>query len=67
MKRAALALRSGLVWLAGQVGLEGTFLLVGTASLAVWANYFGPAWPWAVVGVMSLLTAFALIVPKRAG
>lgn len=67
MKTAADALRSFVLWLAAQVGLEGAFLLIGTASLAVWASYFGPAWPWAVVGVMSLLTAFALIVPKRAG
>jgi hypothetical protein len=65
VKRAAVTLRA---WLAGAlagVGLEGAFLLVGTGCLAVWAGYFGPAWPWAVVGVMSVLTAFALIVPRR--
>lgn len=67
MKRAAASLRSFLVWLAAQVGLEGAFLLTGTACLAIWAGYFGPQWPWAVVGVVAIVTAFALIAPRRAG
>lgn len=66
MKRAAVAVRSALVWFAAQVGLEGAFLVIGTASLAVWSSYFGPQWPWAVVGVMAVLTALALTVPRRA-
>lgn len=65
MKRAALALRGLLLVLATAVGLEGTFLIIGTACLAVGASYIAPAGPWFVVGGMAVLAGLALAIPQR--
>jgi hypothetical protein len=65
MKRAAAALRSLVVWLASAVGLEGAFLLLGTAGLAYVASFVHPAGAIAVVSVMALLIGVALAVPPR--
>lgn len=65
MKRAAIALRRLLFSVARGVGMEGTFLLAGTAALAVGASYFSPAGPWLVVGIVALLIGLALAMPRR--
>lgn len=65
MKTAANALRRFVVALAHFVDVEGAFLLIGTASLAVAASFFSAAGPWIVVGVISLLLALVLIIPAR--
>lgn len=66
MKRAAVALRGLAASLAALVGLEGAFLLGGTACLATGASYFSPAGPWLVVGVVAVLSGIALALPRRA-
>ncbi len=67
MKRAALALRSLVLRVAGGIGLEGVFLIAGTCSLAVASSYISAAGPWFVVGAMSLLAGVALALPTRKG
>lgn len=67
MKRAAAALRTMLAAVVGGVGLEGAFLATGAGCLAVWASYYGPGWPWFVVGAMSVLAGIALALPVRKG
>lgn len=66
MKRAAVALRYHLLVLASAVGLEGAFLLIGTALLAAAASTVSPVGPLVVVGVMCVLAGLALAVPRRA-
>ncbi len=63
MRQAAIALRS---LLASVVGLEGAFLIAGTALLAVGAGYLDAAGPWFVVGGVLFLTGIALVIPRRA-
>lgn len=58
MKRAVVAL-------ADAIGLEGAFLLIGTALLAVGTSYITPAGPWLVVGAVALALGLALAVPRR--
>lgn len=65
MKRAAVALRRLVLSLARVVGIEGAFLLVGTALLAAFASYLHPAGPLFVVGAMCVLAGLALAVPTR--
>lgn len=67
MKQAAAALQLHLRRFAASVGLEGTFLLVGTVLLAAGAAYLSPAGPWLVVGGVSLILGLALAVPVRRG
>lgn len=63
--KPAVALRSLLTRIASALGLEGGFLLVGTALLAVFASYLHPAGALAVVGVMCIVIGIALAVPVR--
>lgn len=63
MKRAAIALAGLLTRIAGAVGLEGTFLIIGTALLAAGSSYLSPAGPLLVVGGICVLTAIALARP----
>jgi membrane protein implicated in regulation of membrane protease activity len=65
MKRAAVALHRLLLAIARAVGLEGVFLLIGTALLAVAASYVSPAGPWFVAGIMFTLAGVALATPPR--
>jgi hypothetical protein len=67
MKAATRALRNLLGRLAKSVGMEGTFLLIGTALLAVGSAYLNPAGPWVVVGSVSLILGLATAVPVRRG
>lgn len=64
MKRAALVLRAFLV---SEVGIEGLFLALGTACLAIASAFVSPAGPWAVIGVMALVVGLLMAVPRRAG
>ena len=64
MKRAAVALRSLASGIVSGVGLEGTFLGLGTACLAVFASFLSPAGPWLVLGVVGLATGIALAIPR---
>lgn len=61
MKRAAVVLRR----LAGDVGIEGAFLLAGTVLLSVAASYVTPAGPFVVVGLVCLIAGIFLVVPPR--
>ncbi len=65
MKRVTVALRRMVAAVAGAVGLEGTFLLVGTGLLAAGSAHLSPAGPLFVVGGMCVLIALALVVPDR--
>jgi hypothetical protein len=65
MKRAARALRGLALGLAGAVGLEGAFLLIGTTLLSVAAAHLSPIGPLVVVGSMCILAGLALAVPTR--
>lgn len=65
MKRAAVALRRLASLVAAVVGIEGAFLFVGTALLAIGAGYFSPAGPFVVVGFICLIAGVALAVPPR--
>ena len=65
MKRAAAALRSMLVRFATNTGLEGAFLIAGTALLANASQAISPWGPWFVVGAMCLATGIALALPTR--
>lgn len=64
MKRAAVALRA---WIADVVGIEGAFLGIGTACLAIGASFISPIAPWFVIGGTSTLIGLLLAVPRRAG
>lgn len=64
MKQAAVAMRT---FLADVIGIEGAFLLTGTALLAYGASYVSPAGPFMVVGLMCVLAGIALAVPARRG
>lgn len=63
--KAAVALRTALLWTVAQVGLEGLFLLVGTACLATAASFYSPAGAWFVVGVIALLIGLVLAQPRK--
>lgn len=65
MKRAALALRELLARIASAVGIEGTFLAIGTALLAVASTTLSPVGPLVVVGSMCILAGLALALPQR--
>ncbi len=65
MKRTAGALRLLVVAVARGVGLEGAFLLAGTALLAAAASYVSPVGPLVVVGTMCVLAGLALAIPSR--
>jgi hypothetical protein len=67
MRRAALAIRRSAGSLAAAVGIEGTFLIIGTACLAVASSYISAAGPWLTVGAVSMLAGVALAVPTRKG
>lgn len=64
MKRATAALSSLIASTSRNVGLEGAFLLGGTACLAVFAASVNPAGPWLVVGAVALLVGLALAMPR---
>jgi hypothetical protein len=61
MKRGAVALRSLSALVASVVGLEGAFLLVGTACLTAAASYVSPAAALAVFGIVTTITGIALV------
>lgn len=63
--KIALALRSLIGIVAKGVGLEGLFLLAGTALLAVGASFVSPAGPWLVTGAVALIAGIALAIPTR--
>mgnify|MGYP001572045971 CR=1 FL=1 len=65
MKQAVIQLQTHLRHLAASTGLEGAFLLVGTACLAIGSAYVHPAGPWLVVGIVGVLLGLALAVPSR--
>jgi uncharacterized membrane protein (DUF106 family) len=65
VKIATAALRRLFARAAAAVGIEGMFLAVGTALLAVFASYLSPAGPFLVVGVMCVLAGVALAIPPR--
>lgn len=65
MRRAAVAVRSLAARAAASVGLEGLFLLLGTALLADAASYLSPAGPPAVAGAACILAGVALALPQR--
>lgn len=65
MKRAAVAVRSLVGRILSSVGIEGAFLLVGTACLAVGSSYIAPYAPLLVVGFMAILAGVALALPER--
>lgn len=65
MKRTAAALRRAALSVAHAVGLEGAFLLAGTALLSTGAGFIAPAGPWIVSGSVFLLAGIALAVPPR--
>ena len=65
MKHAAIAIASLGKTVAAVVGIEGAFLLIGTALLGVGAAYISPAGPFFVVGGMSVLAGIALALPRR--
>lgn len=57
------ALSALVLSIASAVGLEGAFLVAGTALLAVGASFFNPAAPYLVVGGMCVLIGLALARP----
>ncbi len=63
--KAAVALRSALLAIGRQVGLEGAFLILGTACLAVAASFFSAAGPWFVTGTIALLIGLVLAQPRK--
>ena len=65
MKRAAISIRALVVRLVAGVGLEGGFLLVGTALLAVGSSFISAIGPWIVTGIMCILAGIALAIPER--
>lgn len=65
MKATAMAVFGLLTGIAGAIGLEGAFLLVGTVALAIFAAAINPAGPWLVVGIMCILAGIALALPER--
>lgn len=65
MKRAADAIYSVGVYLARAVGLEGAFLIAGTALLAAGSTYVSPAGPLFVVGTVCMVAALGLALPQR--
>lgn len=65
MKKAALALSALLARLAASVGLEGAFLLIGTALLAAGSSFIHPAGPLLVTGCMCVVVGLALALPAR--
>ena len=67
MRRAAAALRRLAGAVTNGIGIEGSFLIAGTCSLAVASSYISAAGPWFVVGAVSLLAGIALALPTRKG
>ncbi len=65
MTRAAAALRDLIQDAASGIGIEGAFLAIGTALVAVGASYIAPAGPWLVVGTVSLALGLALAAPRK--
>ena len=53
--------------IAAAVGLEGAFLLAGTAFLAVGAAYLAAWGPWVVAGSACVLAGLVLARPTRRG
>lgn len=65
MKPAVVTLRSWLSLLIRGVGIEGAFLVLGAALLAIGAGLVHPAGPWLVLGATAVLVALALAIPTR--
>ena len=65
MKRAAGALYDLISDIADSIDVEGAFLLLGAALLAVGSSYISPAGPWLVLGAVSLALGIALAVPSK--
>ena len=65
MKTIAVSLFGLLSRIGASVGLEGTFLLIGTTCLSVFAWSITPYGPWLVIGAMSILAGIALAIPGR--
>ena len=63
--KAAVALRTALLSVSRQVGIEGAFLLIGTACLAIVAEHYASDGSWFVVGVISLLIGLVLAQPRK--
>lgn len=61
MKRAADSLA---VFLASVVGLDGAFLLLAVASLAIGSWFVSTILPWFVIGGVALLVWLALTTPR---
>ncbi len=59
-----MSLRLLIRRLAASVGLEGLFLVAGTALLAAGSSYIHPAGPLLVTGAVCLLVGLALAVPQ---
>lgn len=66
MKRAAVATSQLLAAVSAAIGLDGAFLVAGTALVAV-GSYFAVSSdaPWFVVGGMCLIVWLALTQPWR--
>lgn len=64
MRRATESLRVLLSNVVRSTGIEGAFLIAGTALLAIGAGYISPAGPFLTVGAVSLLAGIALAMPK---
>ena len=62
--RPVSALRDLIVAIARGVGLEGAFLIAGTAALSVGASFIHPAGPWLVSGGVAVLIGIALALPR---
>lgn len=65
MKTTAVALRDLGLRVALNVGLEGTFLILGTICLAIGSSYLWAFGPWLVIGFVSIIAGLALAVPRR--
>lgn len=66
MRHATHNLRDAAVHAIAWVGIEGAFLIVGTAVLALGAALVHPAGPYAVIGLMLVAYGLALAAPRRA-
>lgn len=63
MRRAAAAIGGLVRSTASAVGLEGSFLALGTVITSVGASFVSPAGPWFVVGIVCLIAGIALALP----
>ena len=64
MKHAAGALAVLIARIASTVGIEGAFLVAGTALLAIGAGYLSPAGPWLVTGLVAIGICIAVSLPE---